>query len=109
MRRCRSRCRLSRTSDDAHSQGGCDSRGRCTGLLDRHIDGCRRSRRCADLGGAVGPDGICTVHAANSTYTLDLSFPNDYPDQHALIGYLTQARDGFVNVADRSRRLQPAV
>ena len=44
MRRCRSRCRLSRTSDDAHSQGGCDSRGRCTGLLDWHIDALRRSR-----------------------------------------------------------------
>ena len=39
MRRCRSRCRLSRTSDDAHSQGGCDSGGRCTGLLDGHIGG----------------------------------------------------------------------
>jgi hypothetical protein len=55
---------------------------------------------CVDLGGVVDPDGTCRVHAANSTYTLDLSFPNDYPDQDALIGYLTQARDGFVNVAD---------
>jgi len=55
---------------------------------------------CADLGGSVGPDGICTVHAANSTYTLNFSFPNDYPDQAALTGYLTQARDGFINVAD---------
>ncbi len=55
---------------------------------------------CADLGGAVGPDGICTVHAANATYTLNFSFPNDYPDQAALTGYLTQARDGFINVAD---------
>ena len=80
MRRCRSRCRLSRTSDDAHSQGGCDSRGRCTGLFYRHIDGHGQSA-CADLGGAVGPDGICTVHAANSTYTLNFTFPNDYPDQ----------------------------
>ena len=55
---------------------------------------------CADLGGAVGPDGICAVHAANSTYTLNISFPNDYPDQAALTGYLTQARDGFINVAE---------
>jgi len=55
---------------------------------------------CADLGGAVGPDGICAVHAANSTYPLNFSFPNDYPDQAALTGYLTQARDGFINVAD---------
>ena len=55
---------------------------------------------CADLGGAVGPDGVCTVHTANSTYTLDITFPNDYPDQQALTAYLTQARDGFVNVSE---------
>lgn len=54
---------------------------------------------CTDLGGAVGPDGICRVHAANPTYTLDMSFPTDYPDQGALTAYLTQSRDGFVNVA----------
>jgi hypothetical protein len=54
---------------------------------------------CTDLGGAVGPDGICRVHAANPTYTLDMSFPGDYPDQAALTAYLTQSRDGFVNVA----------
>jgi Protein of unknown function (DUF3298) len=54
---------------------------------------------CQDLGGAVGPDGVCLIHAANPTYTLDMSFPNDYPEQSALTAYLTQARDGFVNVA----------
>ena len=77
----------------------CDSRGRCTGLLDRHIDGCgavglrrpwRRRRARRDL---HGPH-------ANSTYTLDITFPNDYPDQQALTAYLTQARDGFVNVSE---------
>ena len=55
---------------------------------------------CADLGGVVGNDQICRVHAANPTYTLDFSFPNDYPDQAPLTAYLTQARDGFVNVAE---------
>jgi Protein of unknown function (DUF3298) len=55
---------------------------------------------CADLRGTVGPDGICRVHDANSVYTLDFSFPNDYPDQAPLTAYLTQARDGFVNVAE---------
>jgi hypothetical protein len=54
---------------------------------------------CTDLAGTVGPDGICTVHTSNPTYTMDLSFPNDYPDQAALTAYLTQARDGFVNVS----------
>jgi len=55
---------------------------------------------CADLGGTVGPDGICTVHTQNPIYTLDITFPNSYPDQQALTAYLTQARDGFVNVSD---------
>jgi hypothetical protein len=54
---------------------------------------------CTDLGGTVGPDGICTVHTTNSTYTMDMTFPNDYPDQQAVTDYLTQARDGFVNVS----------
>jgi hypothetical protein len=54
---------------------------------------------CADLSGTVGPDGICTVHASNPTYTLDMTFPNDYPDQQALTDFLTQTRDGFVNVS----------
>jgi uncharacterized protein DUF3298 len=54
---------------------------------------------CADLSGTVGPNGVCTVHTSNSTYTLDITFPNDYPDQQALTAYLTQSRDGFVNVS----------
>lgn len=54
---------------------------------------------CADLQGVVGADGICRVHVENDVYTLDMSFPNDYPDAAPLVAYLTQARDGFVNVA----------
>ena len=55
---------------------------------------------CVDLGGTVGQDQICSVHTSNPTYTLDMTFPNDYPDQQALTDYLTQARDGFVNVSE---------
>ena len=55
---------------------------------------------CADLQGEVAPDGICRVHVANPTYTLDFSFPNDYPDQAALAAFLTQSRDGFAHVAE---------
>ena len=39
------------------------------------------------------------MHTTNPTYTLDITFPNDYPDQQAMTAYLTQARDGFVNVS----------
>jgi hypothetical protein len=55
---------------------------------------------CVDLAGTVGQDQICSVHTSNPTYTLDITFPNDYPDQQALTAYLTQARDGFVNVSE---------
>jgi len=55
---------------------------------------------CADLGGTVEVDQSCRVHAANATYTLDFSFPDDYPDQQALTAYLTQTRDGFINVSE---------
>lgn len=54
---------------------------------------------CADLKGVVDPQGVCRVHTTNPTYTLDLSFPNDYPDQQPVVAFLTQTRDGFVNVA----------
>jgi len=52
---------------------------------------------CADLGGTVEVDHTCRVHADTSSYTLDYTFPVDYPDQQALTDFLTQERDGFVN------------
>ena len=56
---------------------------------------------CADLGGAVDPDQTCHVHSATPSYTLDFSFPLDYPDQQALTDYLTQQRDQFVNYVQK--------
>lgn len=65
---------------------------------------------CADLGGTVGLDQICTVHTANASYTLDYTFPVDYPDQQAVTDYLTQTRDGFINVSQMpGSRDQPYV
>ena len=53
---------------------------------------------CADLGGAV--DGnTCRVHTTTDAYTVDISFPVDYPDPGPMIDYLKQTRDGFVNVS----------
>lgn len=45
---------------------------------------------------------ICHVHASGPKYMLDMTFPVDYPDQQALTDYITQNRDGFVNVAQGS-------
>jgi Protein of unknown function (DUF3298) len=57
---------------------------------------------CNSMGGTVDSSQMCHVHAANSTYTLDMTFPVDYPDQQALTQYISQNRDGFVSVAQTS-------
>jgi Protein of unknown function (DUF3298) len=57
---------------------------------------------CAGLGGTVEAAQICHVHATGPMYTLNMTFPVDYPDQQALTDYITQNRDGFVNVAQAS-------
>jgi hypothetical protein len=54
---------------------------------------------CADLGGSLNGEQSCMVHAATPQYTLDFSFPAGYPDEQAVSAYLTQTRDGFVNVS----------
>jgi Protein of unknown function (DUF3298) len=53
---------------------------------------------CASLGGAVEPGQLCHVRATGVTYTLNITFPADYPDQQ-LTDYITQNRDGFLAVA----------
>jgi Protein of unknown function (DUF3298) len=63
---------------------------------------------CASLGGTIEAAQICHVHTSSPIYTLDMNFPLDYPDQQALTDYITQNRDGFVNVVQSSgRRDQP--
>jgi len=57
---------------------------------------------CPTLGGDVEDDQTCHVHASTPTYTLDMKFPLDYPDEQALTDYLSQNRDGFLSVAQTS-------
>ncbi|BAX91678.1 esterase [Mycobacterium shigaense] len=57
---------------------------------------------CASVGGTVDAGQLCHVHATGPMYTLNMAFPADYPDEQALIEYVTQNRDGFVNVAQAS-------
>jgi hypothetical protein len=62
---------------------------------------------CAALGGTVEADGVCHVSASKPTYVMDLRFPTGYPDEQAVVDYLTQNRDGFVNVAQPGSRNLP--
>jgi Protein of unknown function (DUF3298) len=62
---------------------------------------------CVGIGGTENGQ-TCHLHASGPTYTLDVTFPADYPDEPALIDYIAQNRDGFVSVVQGSpRRDQP--
>ncbi|OBK74715.1 hypothetical protein A5651_09130 [Mycobacterium sp. 1274761.0] len=52
---------------------------------------------CADIGGAVDRGGLCQVHESTPNYTLDMSFPVDFPNQAAVNDFITQTRNGFLN------------
>ncbi|MFM9033159.1 MAG: esterase [Mycobacterium sp.] len=53
---------------------------------------------CATLGG-VRQGASCHVQASDPAYTMDVTFPLDYPDEQAIVDYLSQTREGFLNVA----------
>lgn len=57
---------------------------------------------CAGMGGTVDDTQLCHVRTTGSTYTITMTFPADYPDEQALTDYITQNRDGFLNVAQTS-------
>ena len=54
---------------------------------------------CDALHGAVDSNQICQAHHADTGYTVDLSFPVDYPDQPPLGDYVISLRDDFVEFA----------
>lgn len=63
---------------------------------------------CAELGGTVDTNQVCEVHTAGSGYEVTFTFPVDYPDQQALIDYLTQRRQDFISfVTERPPRDHP--
>lgn len=53
---------------------------------------------CADLkGGNSG--STCQIQLSDPGYGVDISIPLDYPDQKSIAEYISQTRDGFLNVA----------
>ena len=53
---------------------------------------------CADLkGGNTGTS--CVIQLSDPAYSVDISIPLDYPDQKSVADYISQTRDGFLNVA----------
>ena len=54
---------------------------------------------CDVLGGTVLAGNDRQVKSTTVNYHMDIRFPVNYPDEGAVVAYLTQNRDGFVNVA----------
>lgn len=53
---------------------------------------------CADLkGGNTG--STCEIQLSDPGYSVDISIPLDYPDLKPIADYISQTRDGFLNVA----------
>lgn len=55
--------------------------------------------KCADLSGVLDGGGMCRISATDPGYTLNITYPVDYPDQDGVVDYIRQTRDGFLNVA----------
>lgn len=55
---------------------------------------------CEELEGTVGDANLCTVHTETPNYTIDMSFPVDYPDQNAVADVLTNQREKFIEVVE---------
>jgi uncharacterized protein DUF3298 len=63
---------------------------------------------CADLDGVVDANQICRIQATDPGYSVDVSYPVDYPDATPVFDYVKETRDGFLNVAKMpDSRLMP--
>jgi hypothetical protein len=55
--------------------------------------------KCADFSGVLDHAEMCHIQATDPEYTLDVTYPINYPDQQQVADYIRQTRDGFLNVA----------
>ena len=58
--------------------------------------------KCSDMGGVVDSQQMCQIRDTEPGYALNINYPALYPDQKAMLDYISQTRDGFVNVAKGS-------
>ena len=54
---------------------------------------------CADLDGVLDASQICQIQATDPGYSVNISYPVDYPDATPVFDYVKETRDGFLNVA----------
>jgi hypothetical protein len=68
------------------------------------IAGAAPKNYCADLKG-VDDGQTCQIQQSDPGYQVNIGFPSSYPDLQAISDYVSQTRDGFVNVAKSSNPL----
>ncbi len=56
---------------------------------------------CAELKG-VDNGQTCDIQQSDPAYQVKISFPSRYPDLKSVADYISQTRDGFLNVAQAS-------
>ena len=56
---------------------------------------------CGDLkGGNVA--NVCRIQMTDPGYTVDISFPSNYPDMKSVADFISKTRDSFLNAAKSS-------
>lgn len=56
---------------------------------------------CADLKG-VTVAGVCRIQVTDPGYTVNISFPSNYPDMKSVADFVGKTRDSFLNAAKSS-------
>ncbi len=54
--------------------------------------------KCSDLSGNLAGQN-CVIQQADTGYSMQITYPADYPDLQAVFDWVKQTRDGFLNVA----------
>ena len=68
------------------------------------IGGAAPTNYCTDLKG-VDNGQTCQIQQSDPAYQVSISFPSAYPDLKSVADYVSQTREGFLNVAKSSNPL----
>lgn len=62
---------------------------------------------CTELKG-IASGGVCRIQLTDPGYTVDISFPTDYPDLKPVADYISKTRNDFINAARGSEQREMA-
>jgi hypothetical protein len=63
--------------------------------------GAKPKNYCTDIKG-IDSGNVCQIALTDPGYTVDISFPSDFPDMKSVTKFVAQTRDDFLNVAKSS-------